>query len=489
ATLCHLRGIIYQNLNSIDRAKEAFVDALMIDVKCYESFEALMKGNMLTGQEEWDLLQQLAYSEQVEDDADYVKMMYTIRLKKYGHRQEMSTARQKLVTTYGLSSNPDVLLGLAEELLTSYRYAECYTITSKQRDHQATLALHLACMVKLPHLRSKLFVLAHELVERDPDLAVSWYAVGLWYYSGSRWDEARRFFSKSVLLDSRYGPSWLCYAHCFAHEGEHDQAMTAYMTAQRNMMGNHLPTLFLGMQNMTLGNYHIADQYLKLAYDLNQDDPLLLNEMGVLAYRDERYSIAIQLFHSALRAAAKIQSPMSNWKEVLFNAGQAYRKIGKLDEAKTFLRKCVDMDPRWPAPLAALGMTLHLAGETPEAIQRYHEALAVAPADVIINKLLEQALEDIADDTLPPHLARQSDRGPFHIPGLAHEVEKRLTEDVEAAEKDNYKEVLGLDDIHKKLSARVQDKIREYEQREGRMLHDPPLNPNASTDDRMDADP
>ncbi len=43
-------------------------------------------------------------------------------------------------------------------------------------------------------LRSSLFMLAHDLVEQDPASAVTWYAVGLWYFSGKRWGEARRYF-------------------------------------------------------------------------------------------------------------------------------------------------------------------------------------------------------------------------------------------------------------------------------------------------------
>lgn len=49
-------------------------------------------------------------------------------------------------------------------------------------------------MHHIPNLRSRLFLLAHEMVEHEPDDAISWYAVGLWYFSGKRWEESRRFF-------------------------------------------------------------------------------------------------------------------------------------------------------------------------------------------------------------------------------------------------------------------------------------------------------
>lgn len=93
-------------------------------------------------------------------------------------------------------------------------------------------------MHHIPRLRSSLFMLAHELVEQDPQSAVTWYAVGLWYFSGSRWGEARRYFSKANLIDPRFAPAWIGFAHSFAYEGEHDHAITAYSTSARLFQGS-----------------------------------------------------------------------------------------------------------------------------------------------------------------------------------------------------------------------------------------------------------
>lgn len=55
-------------------------------------------------------------------------------------------------------------------------------------------------MHHLPNLRSRLYLLAQELVENEPDDAVSWYAVGLWYFAGRRWEESRRYFGCAILF-------------------------------------------------------------------------------------------------------------------------------------------------------------------------------------------------------------------------------------------------------------------------------------------------
>ena len=92
-------------------------------------------------------------------------------------------------------------------------------------------------MHHLPHLHSKLFILAHEMVEKEPESAISWYAVGVWYLTSKKWAEARTYFSKTSLMDPRFAPAWIAFAHTFALEGEHDHAVTAYSTCARLFTG------------------------------------------------------------------------------------------------------------------------------------------------------------------------------------------------------------------------------------------------------------
>lgn len=191
---------------------------------------------------EWEFVNSLAYRAQLaEDEAEFVRLMYLSKLRKDAHLAEISAVRQVLSEKYGLSGNCDVLVGLAEELFAGYKWEDCYAVTSKilQRvpGHRGALQLHLACMHHIPRLHSSLFMLAHDLVEAEPDEATTWYAVGLWYYSGQRWADARRYFSKANLIDQRFGPAWITYAHSFRQEGEHDQAITAYSTAARSFPG------------------------------------------------------------------------------------------------------------------------------------------------------------------------------------------------------------------------------------------------------------
>lgn len=49
--MCYLRGMVFKNLNNIERAKECFQEALKVDVKCYDALDCLISNNMLTVKE------------------------------------------------------------------------------------------------------------------------------------------------------------------------------------------------------------------------------------------------------------------------------------------------------------------------------------------------------------------------------------------------------------------------------------------------------
>lgn len=134
------------------------------------------------------------------------------------------------------------------------------------------------------NLKNRLFLLSHDLSERYSEKAVSWFAVGVYYYSTNKNLDARRYFSKASVMDPNFGPAWIGFAHTFAVEGEHEQAISAYSTAGRLFQGMHLPTLYVGMQYLQQNNTALADEYLADSYKICKTDPLLLNEIGVAAY-------------------------------------------------------------------------------------------------------------------------------------------------------------------------------------------------------------
>ncbi|TFK75155.1 TPR-like protein [Pluteus cervinus] len=397
ASMCHLRGILMLKLNRGDQAKHCFMEALALDVKCYDAFDQLVTGEMMTPDEEWEFVQGLAYASQTPQDAEFVQLIYTARLRKYKHVQEHALTRQRLVQDYGLGDNPDVLYSFADALYTNFRFADCFTVTSRILGlvavHNTTMPLHIACMYHLSHLHSKLFILAHEMVDREPENPVSWYAVGVWYLGSGKWAQARQYFSKTSLMDPRFGPAWIAFGHTFALEGEHDHAVTAYSTCARMFTGSHLPLMFVGMEHIMLSNYALADEALNAAHVMCDGDPLLINERGVMTYNHGDYEQAAKLFEEALELAQVTQTAQKAWATTYLNLGTCYRKLRRLEEAKTTYRKVLELDNRNANALGFLGMVYHLMGDLSNAIVRYHEALSIDPINAHILDLLNMALE------------------------------------------------------------------------------------------------
>ncbi|KAL0954768.1 hypothetical protein HGRIS_003718 [Hohenbuehelia grisea] len=377
ASMCHLRGILMLKMNRGDTAKECFMEALALDVKCFDAFQQLINGEMMTIDEEWEFIQSLAYKSQTPQDSEFVKMIYTTRLRKYKHAEDHALARQKLVDEYGLGDNPDVLYSFADALYASLRWADCFAITSRILGlvtiHNPTMPLHIACMYHLPHLHPKLFILAHEMVDREPENALSWYAVGVWYLGNGKWQQARQYFSKTSLMDPRFAPAWIAFGHTFALEGEHDHAVTAYSTCARMFNGSHLPLMFVGMEHITLSNHGLADEALNAAFTMCDADPLLLNERGVMAFNHGDFQEASGLFQQAINIAQATQSSQKSWATTYMNLGTCLRKLRRFEDAQAAYQKVLELEPRNSMAIGFLGIVHQLMGNVDKAIVKYHE--------------------------------------------------------------------------------------------------------------------
>jgi len=406
AAMCYLRGICYAKQNALDRAKDCYKDAVRIDVQCYDAFNQLMKNSLMSPTEEWEFLVSLNFDSIVTGDssssqqaAELTKMLYTTRLSKYNNPDEFNTAVETLSTHYSLGSNPDLLLARAELLFTKSRFREALSLTESvlENDHYnfACLPLHLACLYELNE-KNALFLLAHDFADHHPEEPATWLAVGVYYLTINKIVEARRFFSKASMMDPHFGPAWIGFAHTFAMEGEHDQAISAYSTAARLFQGTHLPQLFLGMQYLQLQNMTLAHEYFNAAYHLCQTDPLLLNELGVIFYHQDHLEEAVSVFTTSLTIAEETDSNPMAWLPTRVNLGHAYRRMERLTEALAEFDIVLRSGGRDAGVFCAKGMVLMDMGKPWEAIIALHEALAVSPQDPIANDLLIKALEESA---------------------------------------------------------------------------------------------
>lgn len=391
AAMCYLRGLCFARQNAFDRARDCYKDAVRIDVQCFEAFDQLMKHSLMSPAEELDFLETLDFDSISSPDpsvaqeaAHFTKMLYTTRLSKYSSPSVLTDATETLATHYNLENNPDILLSRAEALYTQCRFPESLELTSSilsssqsssavsttpQSSAQNHLGhppdvypLHLACLYETGATNA-LFLLAHTLADHAPEESYTHLAIGVYYLSVSKIAEARRFFSKASLLNPHSAPAWIGFAHTFAAEGEHDQAIAAYSTAARLFQGSHLPQLFLGMQHLALNNMSLAHEYLCAAYAMSTGsaggsapviaadpsgglapaggDPLVLNELGVVLYHQDHLETAVELFRQSLTLATALQCEPGAWVATRANLGHALRRIGRFTESLAEFDECV----------------------------------------------------------------------------------------------------------------------------------------------------
>lgn len=392
ASMCYLRGLCFAKRNAFDRARDCYKDAVRIDVQCYEAFHELMKNSLMSPSEELEFLNSLDFdSITVPDDpstsqeaAQFTRLLYTTRLSKYSSPAALLDATEQLSSHYRLADNPDLLLSRAEMLYTQCRFHEALTITRSILDSQSSTSepsgttaghlghnptlypLHLACLYETASI-NELFLLSHTLADNAPHESYTYLAIGIYYLSISKVADARRFFSKASLMDPHSAPAWIGFAHTFAAEGEHDQAIAAYSTAARLFQGSHLPQLFLGMQHLALNNMSLAHEYLSAAHAMSsgsikpsdsidiplllnpeQDggtplsgDPLVLNELGVILYHQNHLSGAVKLFQQSLIQAAALSCSPTAWLATRANLAHAFRRLARLEDALAEFDECL----------------------------------------------------------------------------------------------------------------------------------------------------
>ncbi|KAF9189570.1 anaphase promoting complex subunit cdc16 [Haplosporangium sp. Z 767] len=400
ASLCCLRGLVFKNMNNMVRAKECFKEALQIDVKCYEALDILISNDMMTSNEERELIDGLEFYKRLQGpDAEFVKMLYKSKLKKFENVEEQDEIYSALSAKFQ-AENADLLYSRAEIYFTQCRFDKCLECTKKILDmdkyNLVCMPMHLVSLYELD-LKNDLFYIAHELVDRHPKEAVAWFAVGVYYYLTKNMSEARRYFGKASSTDRHYGPAWIGFGHSFAMEGEHDQAISAYATSSKLFQGSHLGAMYLGMQHLQQNNVLLAQKYLTSCLAICDSDPLLLNELGVMYYNMGQYEDAVQSFLKVIEKLQRSQRKNVIWETTWLNLAHAYRKLENYSEAEKYFYKVDAISNPGPAKASALvglGFIYQIMGRLSDAIESYHKVLAIRSTDQIATEMLQRVMEE-----------------------------------------------------------------------------------------------
>ena len=149
------------------------------------------------------------------------------------------------------------------------------------------------------------------------------YNEGLILLKNENYSEAISYFSKAIDIDSIFLQAYLSRAKCY-EKSDNDLAIADYLMTFRLDSANLLPL------------YGIASLYLKtdkpLAVEMyttilsfKGDEYLAMSQLGIIAFIDEKYEDAEQLFTQSLTINTNAYT--------LNDRGSCYRKLDKLDLA------------------------------------------------------------------------------------------------------------------------------------------------------------
>ena len=422
AVLCFLRGKVYEILENRSRASLWYEVALFCDVYCFEAFDALVDGQLPPSKEK-NLIDKLDSLGAFDDDEKWLKLVYECRLNKNNFLinteeqfEKLSTivADEKSLPTHAnntvlnhLGNDLDCAVDKAESLYQLHDSQRSYSLTRhirlKDPYHLRCIPVHLASLVELKY-KSELFYTAHLLIESYPNNHLSWFAVGCYYYCIGRYDAAGRFFLKATSCNSSFTEAWVALGHAFAAQDESDQAMAAYRTASRLFVGCHIPVLYTAKEYLRTNNVALAGQFCRQANIMCPTDPFVMNELGIVYYRQQRYHDAQKYFLKAIHSFHSQPKRLQYASEpVMFNLGHTHRKLGDYDLAIRYYVSALEYNPKEASIYAALALTYHLKGCIEEAIENYHNALGLKPEDMFSSEMLEKVLEEyhsrqISDD-------------------------------------------------------------------------------------------
>ncbi|GAA0165335.1 ubiquitin-protein ligase [Lithospermum erythrorhizon] len=335
SAICFLRGKAYEALENRAQARLWYKAAIKADPLCYEALECLMENHMLTSEEERVLLSTLQFG----PEDGWLSSFYSCLVKKYD-KENIVEAKFRDLEQEGfhqkhtdkslstLKNNTDLLACKAEYYHQCGEYQKCFELTStlleKDPFHLKCTLVHLAAALGLGH-SNELYLMACNLVKDYPQKALSWFAVGCYYYCIKKYDQSGRYFSKATSIDGTFAPAWVGHGNAYAAQEEGDQAMSAYRTAARLFPGCHLPTLYIGMEYMRTHSFKLAEQFIMQAKSICPSDPLVYNELGVVAYHMKEFKKSAYWFEKTLAHIPSSSSEM--WESTIVNLAHVLRKL------------------------------------------------------------------------------------------------------------------------------------------------------------------
>ncbi|EGR27540.1 hypothetical protein IMG5_194480 [Ichthyophthirius multifiliis] len=411
-----LKGQCYESLENKQNAVYQYIECLKKDPTCHEAFKRMIDFYLLGNVGKEQLLTSLNFNQQdiwikeyylqriSEDTA--CKLDVSANANKNVMEDEIqnnnSLSQIKASNLYGIlqqKNNIDLLCIKAKNCLSKYNIMRSYDICVKAIKSDPLyfdiIPVYCACLLHLNYL-GELYYCAHNLVENYSTHPLSWFAIGSYYYLIAKYEIARKYFQKAIFLDRNFVYAWIGMAHSFAIQDESDQAMSFYRTVSRLFPGCYMAHLYMGMEYLRTNNLKTALLSFQYAKEINQNDPLIYNEIGVIYFKQKNYEEAKKTYLIALNLCSEAANSIVH--TILNNLAHTYRKMKEYKLAIQSYEKCIQLEPKNYQTYLSLAYTYHISNQLNKAVAYYHKSLYHKHENQFAYDMLDKCLRDASEN-------------------------------------------------------------------------------------------
>ena len=209
---------------------------------------------------------------------------------------------------------------------------------------------------------------------------------GVKLYNARNWDNAlieflsvntQNFTSEEKIELAYY--LGLCYAKLDRFE-EALSYLEQVVTANADFLRVFQCRMTLAYIYVLTDRVKMAEYELKRLQDIGLESPLLFNTLAYSAWIQKQYANAIDFYEKALEIDSENATALNSMGYILADTGMDVMR------ALRFCRKAVDSRPENPAYLDSLGWAYYKSGDTLEARTWLRRALDISPNEPEIQK-------------------------------------------------------------------------------------------------------
>lgn len=152
----------------------------------------------------------------------------------------------------------------------------------------------------------------------------------------------------------------------------------------------------MGSQHMSLSNFKIAGEYFKVSHKIYPNDPILLNEMGVLCYKEKKYEEAAEKLESAIKLSSTLETNHEMLKILYSNLANTYRRMKCYFEAVECYEKTLELDSSFVEATMGLAFIHEIFGDITSSMINYDKILSFRPFMFKARDLLLCNIEELS---------------------------------------------------------------------------------------------